>query len=201
MTWYADEILIPASDKAIHYIAANPQLSPFAYVIPDLNNYPWYSPSHQHNLPTNGLIVIRPVISGNDHAATWYGEQFIEWSTLTHPLADAAALNPDVENVYNTYNLPPQTFRQYLLSLAQTLETTLVYYSGAMWGGTIDYESVLVYSPQQESAFNTNPDLESNATESALCLGLAAIGINTDGFFAPHTRSFPWKDYAIKPIA
>lgn len=200
MTWYADEILIPASDEVIQYIAADPQLSPFTYVIPDLNDYPWYSPGHQHNLPAKGLVVIRPVKSAGDHAATWYGEPFIEWSALTNLQADSALLNSDVEKIHNPDSLPPQTFRRYLFALAQKLNTTVVYYSGAMWGGSIDYESVLAYSPRHESVFNTNPDFDSehDSAESALCLGLAAIGISTAGFFAPHTRSFPWQDYAIK---
>lgn len=199
MTWYADEILIPASDNAVQYIANDAELSPFAYVIPHLDDYSWYSPVQRHNLPANGLLVIRPVKPDGDPAATWYKQKFIEWTALTQLQADVALLNTDVETIYCPDILPPKIFRQYLFGLAKKLDTNVVYYAGAMWGGTLDYESVLLYSPRQELAFNTNSNGEYDSKNSALCIGLAAIGINTEGFFAPHTRSFPWENYRIQP--
>jgi hypothetical protein len=198
MTWYANEILIPASDAVISKIAADPRLAPYSYWVKNLDEYPWYHSEHKHDFPPLGIIVIRPVLQTTDEDHHWYDESILDWSTLNRDIQCTGCINnsidKDLDAYLNSNEIVPIAFRQFLADLAMELNTSVLYYAGFMWGGDVESEYCLVYSPQ-EQLFLTKTQIEGS---DALREGLAAIGIQLPtGFFALHTRSFSWHEHHI----
>jgi hypothetical protein len=198
MTWYANEILISASDEVISKITNDPRLAPFTYWVKNVDEYPWYRIEQKHDLPPLGLIVIRPVLQTADEGHHWYDETILDWSTLKRDTQGTGCINNAIDNDLDAYlssdEIVPISFRQFLADLATELNTPVLYYAGFMWGGDVESEYSLVYSPQ-EQLFITKTQIEGS---DALREGLAAIGIHLPtGFFALHTRSFNWHEHHI----
>lgn len=123
----------------------------------------------------------------------------LDWHSLT-PATDAASLlNADVEHQLAEYldggSAPPTSFRQALAELAATIKQPVLYYACAMWGGDIDHEYCLTYEPN-EVFTATEPGLppERPGVKDSLRIGLSKLGLQLPtGYFALHTRSFPWQ--------
>lgn len=198
MTWYANEILIAASDKAISKISNDPRLAPFTYWVKNVGECPWYRSEQTHDLPPLGLIVIRPVLQTMDEDHHWYDETILDWNTLEQGTEGTGCINTAIDNDLDAYlngdETAPISFRQFLADLATELNTPVLYYAGIMWGGDVESEYSLVYSPR-EQLFLTKPQ---SVGSDALREGLAAIGIHLPtGFFALHTRSFNWREHHL----
>ncbi len=88
MTWYAHEVLCIASPEALAYVHAEPRLLPHASVVRSPLQHDWSSEEARHDLPTQGLLVVQPVVSAKE-AGEWYESGVLAWDTLE---ADAAAL-------------------------------------------------------------------------------------------------------------
>lgn len=200
MTWYADEIILPASPKAVSLIRSNPQLLPFAYWVKNIEDFAWYRPEHKHELTTHGLLVIRPVRSQEEDS--WYNEPLLDWNELVDGESHHSCLDDTSRTQLAEYldgeEMPSPAFRNFLAGLANQTESTVLYYACSMWGGDIDSEYCLSYSPS-EKLMATSSDLEDRpGSDNSLRDGLLAIGIQApSGFFAPHTRSFPWSDHKL----
>ncbi len=206
MTWYADEILLSTSPKAMEYLTHDPILHPFSYWVKNLDTYEWYAPEHRHTLSTNGLLAISPVTAPDSHSLSWYDMPILDWTTVERTQSPSSiALIEELGDV-SLETLPPLSFRCFLRDLATACDQPVLYYSCSMWGGSIEQEYCLAYA-STESLFITSPDemLQPEVTvdkryevESALQSGLSVIGLDIPtGFFAPHTRSFPWKNHKL----
>lgn len=220
MTWFADEILLPATAQALARVADDPLLAPFAYWVRDLDDHVWYLDTQRHDLPEGGLLAIRPVrdTSNADEDDSWYGMPSLDWSRLQpqddhgpepdrigrrlaaylhectngEPPAPGASLD-DVDS------LPPPSLRRYLSELSAQTNGPVLYHSACFWGGAVEYEYSLCYRPI-EALFLTKPAEPGDEVVShALIDGLNGIGVHLSGrYFAPHTREFPWARYRLK---
>lgn len=206
MTWYADNILLAATPGATARLSDDPLLRPHSCLITNLDGHEWYRPEHRHSLPEGGLLVIRPVAAPDSHSASWYGEAVLDWSLPDAPPLSAALIDGLDATAFD-YPGPPLSFRRFLASLAAGLKQPVLYHACAMWGGSIEQEYCFAYTPV-ETLFVTRPDMPFQTadtdpvipylTENALVRGLALIGIDSPtGYFAPHTRAFPWRDHAL----
>jgi hypothetical protein len=100
---------------------------------------------------------------------------------------------------------------QFLHELSITVESPVLYYSSFMWGGDVEFEASWVFAPQQftyitqiegcaEPTVRCIDDVgrESIEVGDALQKGLLHLGVDLPtGFFALHTRGFPWEDYRV----
>lgn len=203
MTWYADEILLRATDDAVARIRADVTLAPFAYHVANLDDFTWHSPGHYHELPEGGLLVVRPVGRPVAHQR-WYGEAVLDWSSLKpEGKVEDVQLAPDADErlrlELEDEDVPPRAFRTYLSELAQDLRAPLMYYSCSMWGGDVDSEYCLVYGPNETlHVTETTPSPTEPQGIDSLRAGLRCIGADIPSpFFLLHTRAFPWQDYRL----
>ncbi|WP_155399109.1 hypothetical protein [Xenorhabdus bovienii] len=197
MSWYTDELLMSATSKTLKYIKTDAQLRQFAYLIPHLNDYAWYVPNHQHNLPSGGLIVISPVCGKRNF--NQYRQAFLNYYELTVLESKASFLTETEGRIVPEAPEIKKSFREFLVALSQEIDTPVLYYTASSWGGTFDYELSFLYQP--EEILYTSPthfeDVKPDEKQNALVEGLAGIGVTTLGFFAPHTREFEWDKYKI----
>ena len=201
MTWYAHEILLRATPAALAAIHASAQLAPFAYHLRSLDQVQWYLPEHRHGLPDGGLLVIRPVCCAENRCAQWHDDPYLDTASLPprpemEALLQADIARPLADQLSET-SLPAMSLRSTLAALAQQLQEPVVYYACGMWGGDLDFEYCLIYEPQ-ESLFVTDVSERGHEAESALDMALMKVGLTlSNGFFAPHTRSFDWAAHRL----
>lgn len=203
MTWYADEILLRATDETVARVMAEAALAPFAYHVANIDDFTWHSPGHYHELPEGGLLVVRPVGRPAAHQR-WYGEAVLDWSSLrpkgqVEDVQLASGADEQLRLVLEDEDVPPRAFRTFLSELAQDLRVPLMYYSCSMWGGDVDSEYCLVYDTN-EALHVTDTARSQNDTQSVDSLreGLRRIGAEIPSpFFLLHTRTFPWQDYRL----
>src|SRR6185436_11230713 len=79
MTWYAYHLFAEASPLLLDKFLASPAMSKGVYWVRDIKDYPWHDSRVQHNLPPNGLIVVRPIADPNSHFAEWFKNNVISW--------------------------------------------------------------------------------------------------------------------------
>ncbi|MBO9880716.1 hypothetical protein [Xanthomonas sp. D-109] len=204
MTWYADEIILRASDAALKAISASSHLAPFAYHIQSLDGHEWYRQEQLHALPDGGLLMIRPVCGRSSHGVDWHGVAALDWAELPFDSIAEVLLDTSVAQQLSEYldeeSIPPLQLRKAIASLAAHLNQPVLYYGCGMWGGSVDYEYSLVYEPM-ESVFLTRSSVQFDGlgTEDSLRAGLAKIGLNLPTtYFAPHTRSYPWQLHKLR---
>src|SRR4051812_47179699 len=77
MTWYADEIIAVATPEVLQTVRENSTLAPFAYHVTNPLSHRWYTKEIIHELPGEGLLVIRPVCKAE--LAEWYREPVLNW--------------------------------------------------------------------------------------------------------------------------
>jgi len=139
MTWYADEIILGATPKAVEVIKATSQLAPFSYVIRSLAGHEWHRPEIKHTLPPEGLMVIRPVCGEPSHGR-WYQTRVLNWAALPWDSSAVTLLDQHIAQQLLSYldeeeAVPPQSFRSTLASLAFSTDQPVLYYSCGTWGG------------------------------------------------------------------
>lgn len=203
MTWYADEIILGASPAALKAVEASPQFASFAYHVRSLAGHDWYRPEQVHDLPEEGLLVIRPLCGTGSEGFEWHGGSVLDGEALpydssAHEMLDAL-VSQRLADYLGADSIPPQALRKAAATLASGLDQPVMYYSCAMWGGDIEYEYALIYEPAELLLLTV---LESpqglGGREDALRSGLARVGLRLPtAYFAPHTRSFPWQAHKI----
>jgi hypothetical protein len=203
MTWYADELLLRATPNALAAVRNSRTLAPFAYHVRSVDDHAWFKPEVVHRLPQEGLIVVRPICGPESHDVGWYGEPVLKWSELTPASADVSALNEGINAQLSAYldedSQPSIAFRSALAEFAKQLQEPVVYYACGMWGGDIEYEYALVYNPD-ESLLATKPTLppDRDGLEDSLRAALGALSLELPtGYFALHTRAFPWESHKL----
>jgi hypothetical protein len=204
MTWYADEIIMLASDAAIAEVQRQLLLREHAFHVRTLDGHDWHRPDIAHGLPNGGLIFIQPVCDTSSHGASWHDLPILDWASL-QPNDDFdgsldAAATGKLSDYLGDASQPPMALRLFLTQLAKKLSQPVMYYACGMWGGDIDYEYCLVYSPN-EVLFCTHLEDDQLAKVDALCKGLSEIGLQLPtSYFAPHTRGFEWDRHRLVPL-
>ena len=187
-------------------------LAPFAYHVRGALEHDWHRPDVEHGLPEEGLVVVRPICG--PEVAAWYGEPVLDWSRLK----GSAPLSCEPSRRAAEYGLsdavfPPATALSFFKGLSERVGVTIVFYGCATWGGDIEAEYAFVFGwsdtafvalPQNRDADRAARVLVLTEGECSvvsgdvLRLSLAALDFSLPShYFAPHTRSFPWKDYAL----
>jgi hypothetical protein len=206
MTWYANNLYMSATERALQVLRAKPNVQQFLFLVQRLEGFAWHTPDVQHGLGPVGLAVVRPLGPTEDHSSAWYGEPMLPWDSL-HPLTSSRNLVAHVEEE----QAPPVSLLQCIRELSVEAGVPVFYYSSCMWGGDVEFEASWVFTPTQhtyitQSSPGEEPevrcvDAQGNALVvpgDALRKGLAHLGIHLPtGFFALHTRSFPWDRYRV----
>jgi len=83
--------------------------------------------------------------------------------------------------------------------------------AASMFGGQIDWEWCWEFGPNERVLINARPDLlefkngmcrrELGLSDTWLVLKrmLESFGIQSNGYFQPHTRGFDWKKHLVSP--
>lgn len=206
MTWYAHNLYMPATDRALSVLRLRQDLAPFLFVVDSLEGIRWHTPIVQHGLGPVGLAVVRPIGPADDYLSEWYGKPILPWESLK-PVPPGPGLLTNVEEE----QAPPASLLQYIKELSAEAEAPALYYSSFMWGGDVEFEASWVFTPTQhtyitQSSLGEEPEVRSVtehgvevvAPGDALRKGLAHFDIQLPtGFFALHTRAFPWERYRV----
>lgn len=206
MTWYASEIILRATPAALARVNASPLLRPFSYHVQALAEHEWYCDEQRHSLPDEGLLVVRPVCGISSDGASWRGTPILEWSSLDSLPSAECYLNEEVSRDLAIYldgePPPPSSFRKAAATLALELKLPIIYYGCGMWGGDIEYEYCLVYEPKESLFLTKRSCPDTDGTNDSLRRGLLKVGLSLPtGYFALHTRSFPWETHRLHTSA
>src|SRR5438034_10537819 len=206
MTWYANNLYVPATARALQVLRAKPTLQRFLVLVQSLEGFAWHTPDVQHGLGPIGLAVVRPLGPTEDHSSAWYGEPVHPWDSL-HPLTSSRDAAAHVEEEH----APPVSLLQFIKELSAEAGAPVLYYASFMWGGDVEFEASWVFTPAQHTYITQSSPSEESKVRfvdeqgnelvvlgDALRKGLAHLGIQLPtGFFALHTRSFPWDRYRV----
>ncbi len=216
MTWYAYHLFAEASTPLLDKFLANPVMSKGVYWVRNLTDYPWHDSKVKHGLPSNGLLVVRPVGDPSSHYAEWYKNQIISWFDIHESETIELSILPNLIQQDNPdYNLeayPPQAFLKYMKQLSIYNKTTLAFYHCSMWGGDTDIEFAWVFKNGDEVAYsgmefrdfpNTIKEYRQNGEiierkGYVLTDMLSNFSVNLPTpFFALHTSNFQWESFKI----
>jgi hypothetical protein len=215
MTWFAHHIFAIPAKGTLKTLTDNSVMSKSIYWVRDLSGHQWFDPKKQHDLPSGGLLVIRPVGDPDGHYTFWYEdeESIVSWPAFEEADDTEIAIlpsqvhedNPD----FNLIDYPPASFLKWLKQLSIITKTTTAYYHCEMWGGDIEIEHSWVFTPD-EIVYLFVPSDENSVklmeyhpgkprkvkTGNVLVETLKHFGLNLPTpYFALHTRSFPWHKY------
>ncbi len=216
MTWYAHHLFVEASQATIERLLRDPFLASGVHRIPDVSNFPWHDPRVKHELPPDGLVVVRPICDPDSHAAEWYRQPVISWFAMQGPESANLEVNPErLQRDFPEHppadDYPPASFLKYIKNLSAECKAGMAFYQCAMWGGETDLECAWVFGPE-EIAYSATGLLEhpnkiiqysgngEKVEEKGYVLtkALAHLRIQLPTpFFALHTRSFPWQQYKL----
>ena len=215
MTWFAHHIFTLPTKGMVKRLDKNSVLSKSIYWVRDLSEYKWFDPKTQHDLPSGGLLVIRPVGDPDGQYSFWYKgeESIVSW------LSFKGANDTEIEIVpsqvhednpdFNLSDYPPISFLKWLKGLSVVTKTTTAYYHCEMWGGDVELEYSWVFTPNEVVysfvSFDENtsklieyrPDKPKETKKGdVLVETVKHFGLNLPTpYFALHTRSFPWHKY------
>jgi hypothetical protein len=108
MTWYAYHLFAEASPLLLDKFLAHPVMSKGVYWVRNLNDYPWHDPRVKHELPSNGLVVVRPIGDPASHLAEWWKTNVISWFDIQGDEAVELNVLPNrLQQDNPDYNLKP----------------------------------------------------------------------------------------------
>lgn len=219
MTWSASHIYAEPKPSVISAFCFVDALSDGLYLVKDFAGHEWWHDENRHNIPVNGLLIVRELSSSADQSDE---ADVVFWDDVACPS------NTNIINLPGVppYGFPPAAFLRFLKWVSDTTDTTITYYHCEMWGGLVDNEFAWIFDREDKVyvlntlgyAQDNNPDvkipdlqylksvIEYTETgqkiipdESLLALTLRPYGINLShtGYFALHTRSFDWKRYKL----
>lgn len=211
MTWYAHEIICQPTPEILAELQAHPVLSQGMYWVRDLEGQTWFNPKAKHGLPPDGLLVMRPVCSPYKHEE-WYAIESKYQHTIREPKPSVLSwydINPTgtliemLKTELEAPHGPPEALKRYLQSLSERTKTITAFYQCEMWGGTVDWETAWVYTPQEivythpANPPNDGKYLPEHDIQPLLSL-LEHFGLELPTtHFALHTRGFPWAHYKL----
>lgn len=124
MTWYAHNLYMPATDRALQVLRRKPNLSQFLFLVQSLEGFVWHTPTVQHGLGPVGLAVVRPLGPAEDYFFEWYGESVLPWESL-HPVTPS----PGIASYAEDEQAPPVSLLQFIKELSAEAEVPVLYYS------------------------------------------------------------------------
>ena len=206
MTWYAHNLYLPATERALQVVRASQNLQRFLFLVSSLEDFVWHKPDVEHGLGPAGLAVVRPLGPTANNGGAWYAEPVLPWDSL-HPVTSSRDLVAHVEEE----EAPPVSLLHFIRELSAEVGAPVLYYVSVMWGGDIEFEASWVFTPAQHTYITELPAGKEPAVRcvdehgttlvesgDALRKGLAHLKIQLPtGFFALHTRSFPWEHYRV----
>ena len=211
MTWFANEILAPATPSLVREMLAFAGYRDAVHVVKSLDSYPFHQDNVRHGLPPEGLLVVRPVGEPSD-LGEWYDTPVIPWLPppdwpqleLSYTTSAIAALFPKTAD-----SLPPDPFLASLKGLsARHGGVPIAYGYFSTWGGMNELEYAWVFSDVETVLVNASEEsrhamLRDGAPLTEVGAGLlenlcGQLGFALPtGFFAPHTSRFPWADHLV----
>ena len=216
MTWYAYHLFAEASPHLLEEFLASPVMSKGVYWVLNLDNYSWHDPRVKHELPSNGLLVVRPIGDPASHFAEWYQTNIISWFEIQGEESIELSISPgklQQDNPdYEVETYPPQAFLKYVKQLSIDHKSTLAFYHCSMWGGDTDLEYAWVFKKGHEVAysgidFRAHPNvireyhhsgerIERKGDILMDTMSHFSMYLPTP-FFALHTRGFPWESAKV----
>lgn len=219
MTWYAKELIFKATDEAWHAIEDDIAIRKHLYVLRGPIEYDWYRPENKHSYPDDGLFVIRPICSQEARAYEWFKCDDTPLNPNDILLSDIFDLEIDMAKVEANHHLSGKAFDMempchilhFAKYLSQKINSTVVYYDVEFWGGAVEYELAWIFNQSEQAIINKpniheesfikkiTPDIESTIEGNVLRYALAKLDCQLqNGFFLPHTRSFPWIEHKVR---
>ena len=139
MTWYANNLYMPATESVVTALESNEAIRPFLYVIKNLDGYLWHRVEMKHSVGPVGLAVVRPLASIARGADYWYkrhGDSVLDWTCLRLP-----GVEPPPTPPRTAYEEPPESLIQFLAELSSFTNERALYYAAVTFGGSMEYEA------------------------------------------------------------
>ena len=218
MTWYTTQVFVEPKQSIISAFCSAGLLSNGLFLIKHLDSYQWPHPESYHNIPVNGLLIVRELCNPNTHAASWHGENAIYWNnsvryTDTDVIRPIDIFSPDEFDI-SEESYPQIELLHFLKQVSKATNSTISLYHCAMWAGDIEEDFAWVFSDEDKvyvlKERNSKQIIEyrgsglnviSRVTPegNVLQLVLRHHGIELRSrYFAPHTRSFAWEKYKLE---
>ena len=219
MTWYASQIVTSGEPETASLIRDDPLLSRWAYRITNPIVHKWYAAETVHDLPRNGLIFIRPVCDPSAHIAEWHGGEFLDWNKFSDANGIDLVVDPEIfaarQKELEPDLLPPIGLLRKVKELSYRAKTAFVFYYCFCWGGAVEKEFAWTFGTRERFLTRQTEEIES---ESDRYLEISECGVTTQegsllvrvlselgchlptGYFAPHTRSFPWDQHRLRNV-
>lgn len=150
MPWFEQAVYVTPANRALAELRSIPRIRDHLYCIHDLNGHRWYADEVRHNVSPGGLAVIRTIGDPDDDLA----ENDLSWNDVPSIDSPNLEISPEIPHVVNCMGealcpSPPVRFLRYLKHVSVDYDATVVLYSGASWGGPIEYEFAWVFQPDE----------------------------------------------------
>lgn len=204
MTWFAHHLFCTPNKELLKIISKDSALFNQAYLIDDITDFSWPDSQKKHELPEDGLLVLR------------FGKEVNQNTNWDHNRSYRVEISPaEVQKDYPDFNLsnyPQISFLNWIKGLNQATESPLAYYYCEMWAGDVELEYAWVFSKIERvftfTSFHqgihklneyTKGTSPINKHGDVLVETMTHFGIKLPtSYFALHTRSFPWSNYKLE---
>ena len=223
MPWKADLIYTKPNPEIIKYLSGIEGFSDELFLVKDLEGimFDWTrsfmlsdkqneNSYMKHTLPKEGLLVIKPKVSGTgydeDYETNEFWDKYKDYPTDKWDFIDSVSTVKLDLNLDLTENqLKLLTF---LKSLNRKFDTPILYYYCVMWGGYVEEEYAIVFDKETKIYQYDNEnkkDIELIGKEkrelksTLLQTSFKYLDLELPTwFFALHEGSFDWKRYHVK---
>lgn len=145
MTWFSSHIYAEPTQSVIGTFSVHPAASKGIYLLTNPIEHDWAYPQSRHELPENGLLVVREVcnpakddvpFNPEKYESRWHGDKTISWDNFVGP-NDIEVILPSVLPVrlgvkvdveFKTRSYPPTPLLRFLKHLNLTTHTAITYY-------------------------------------------------------------------------
>src|SRR6056297_2797815 len=154
MPWFEQAVYVTPANRALAELRNVPHILDHLYCIRDLNDHRWYADDVRHSVSPGGLAVIRTIGDLDDDLA----QNDVSWHNVPNCEDELLQIVPTIPHVVTCMGeelcpLPPLRFLRYLKHLSVEHAATAILYSGASWGGPIEYEYAWVFQPDDECVY------------------------------------------------
>ncbi|MCC7450441.1 MAG: hypothetical protein IT324_23685 [Anaerolineae bacterium] len=143
MTWSASHIYAEPKPSVISAFCSIDALSDGLYLVKDLAGHEWWHDENRHNIPVNGLLIVRELSSSADQSDE---TDVVFWDDIVGPLTINIISLPAIP----PWGFPPVEFLRFLKWVSDTTDTTITYYHCAMWGGLVDSEFAWIFDREDK---------------------------------------------------
>lgn len=218
MTWFASQIMTTGTARSLAAVRCNPLFQKNTFHVKNPLDHNWHRPEVIHDVPSEGILFIRPICERDSYEAEWHeaDEAILSWDQFEGLNGADIMVNPeDVKQRFpqiEWFRFPPAQVLRVAKQLYLETQNSVVFYSCFFWGGSIEIEYAWIFdgperliyrlgdSEDQVSSqiLEVGENSEKELEGDVLCLALQALSCNlSTGFFAPHTRGFDWERVRI----